>query len=215
MKGFLAVILAFAPKLRAANLKTPIHLALSCDEEVGCKGVRPLVAHIRDHMKKPKLVIVGEPTSMQVVNAHKSAMTFSTEVLGHEAHSSLTDQGVNAIMIAGELLGEINRIREDLKKWRKMEIEPLLNMSVNETLSRTIVTSLSLILTLTILLVLGPEVSFGFTAAMLLGIVIGTFSSIYVSAPILIWLKVGSNSFVPTAAIGVNERNAKPEGFIK
>ena len=114
MKGFIAVALALVPKFKAANLKTPIHLALSCDEEVGCKGVRPLVAHMRDHMKKPKLVIVGEPTSMQVVNAHKSAITFSTEVTGHEAHSSLTDQGVNAIMIAGELLGEINRIREDL-----------------------------------------------------------------------------------------------------
>jgi acetylornithine deacetylase len=114
MKGFIAVALALVPQFKAANLKTPIHLALSCDEEVGCKGVRPLVAHIRDHMKKPKAVIVGEPTSMQVVNAHKAALTFSTEVTGHEAHSSLTDQGVNAIMVAGELLGEINRIREDL-----------------------------------------------------------------------------------------------------
>jgi acetylornithine deacetylase len=114
MKGFIAVALALVPQFKAANLKTPIHLALSCDEEVGCKGVRPLVAHIRDHMKKPRAVIVGEPTSMQVVNAHKSALTFSTEVTGHEAHSSLTDQGVNAIMVAGELLGEINRIREDL-----------------------------------------------------------------------------------------------------
>ncbi len=114
MKGFIAVALAMVPKFKSANLKTPIHLALSCDEEVGCKGVRPLVAHIRDHMKKPKLVIVGEPTSMQVVNAHKAAITFSTEVTGHEAHSSLTDQGVNAIMVAGELLGEINRIKHDL-----------------------------------------------------------------------------------------------------
>ena len=114
MKGFIAVALAMVPKFKAANLKTPIHLALSCDEEVGCKGVRPLVAHIRDHMKKPKLVIVGEPTSMQVVNAHKAAITFSTEVTGHEAHSSLTDQGVNAIMVAGELLGEINRIKNDM-----------------------------------------------------------------------------------------------------
>jgi acetylornithine deacetylase len=114
MKGFIAVALAQVPQFKAANLKTPIHLALSCDEEVGCKGVRPLVAHIRDHMKKPRAVIVGEPTSMQVVNAHKAALTFSTEVTGHEAHSSLTDQGVNAIMVAGELLGEINRIREDL-----------------------------------------------------------------------------------------------------
>jgi acetylornithine deacetylase len=114
MKGFVAVALAMVPKFKSANLKTPIHLALSCDEEVGCKGVRPLVAHIRDHMKKPRLVIVGEPTSMQVVNAHKAALTFSTEVTGLEAHSSLTDQGVNAIMVAGELLSEINRIREDL-----------------------------------------------------------------------------------------------------
>ena len=114
MKGFIAVALSLVPQFKAANLKTPIHLALSCDEEVGCKGVRPLVAHIRDHMKKPKVVIVGEPTSMQVVNAHKAALTFSTEVTGHEAHSSLTDQGVNAIMVAGELLGEISRIREDL-----------------------------------------------------------------------------------------------------
>jgi acetylornithine deacetylase len=114
MKGFIAVALAMVPKFKAANLKTPIHLALSCDEEVGCKGVRPLVAHIRDHMKRPRLVIVGEPTSMQVVNAHKAAITFSTEVTGHEAHSSLTDQGVNAIMVAGELLGEINRIKNDM-----------------------------------------------------------------------------------------------------
>jgi acetylornithine deacetylase len=114
MKGFIAVALSLVPRFKAANLKTPIHFALSCDEEVGCKGVRPLVAHMRDHMKKPKLVIVGEPTSMQVVNAHKSAITFATEVTGHEAHSSLTDRGVNAIMVAGELLGEISRIREDL-----------------------------------------------------------------------------------------------------
>jgi acetylornithine deacetylase len=65
-------------------------------------------------VNKPKAVIVGEPTLMQVVNAHKSALTFSTEVTGLEAHSSLTDQGVNAIMVAGELLSELNRIRADL-----------------------------------------------------------------------------------------------------
>lgn len=108
-----------------------------------------------------------------------------------------------------------DRIREDLKKWRKMEIHALLNMSVNETLSRTVVTSLSLILTLGILLILGPDVSFGFTAAMLLGIVVGTFSSIYVSAPILIWLKVGPSSFVPSATKDGGERVTKPEGFVK
>ena len=114
MKGFIAVALAMVPRFVAARLKSPIHLALSCDEEVGCKGVRPLVAHLRDHLPRPRAVLVGEPTSMQVVNAHKSAVTFSTEVTGHEAHSSLTHHGVNAIMVAGELLGELNRIRADV-----------------------------------------------------------------------------------------------------
>jgi preprotein translocase subunit SecF len=94
-----------------------------------------------------------------------------------------------------------DRIRENLRKYRKMDIVALLDLSVNETLSRTIVTSLSLILTLTILLLLGPEVIFGFTAAMLLGIFVGTFSSIYVGAPILIWLKVTSDSFLEKGAV--------------
>ena len=106
-----------------------------------------------------------------------------------------------------------DRIRENLKKWRKMDIESLLNLSVNETLSRTIVTSLSMLLTLTVLLLVGPEVSFGFTAAMLLGIVIGTFSSIYISAPILIWLNVKSDSFVPKDTGGAER--VLNEGYVK
>ena len=114
MKGFIACALSLVPTFKAMNLKRPIHLALSCDEEVGCKGVRPLVAHIRDHLKKPRAVIEGEPTSMKVVNAHKSAVTFSTEVRGRAGHSSLTHQGVNAIMVAADLIGEMNRIRADL-----------------------------------------------------------------------------------------------------
>ena len=114
MKGFIAVALAMVPEFIKSAKLTPIHLALSCDEEVGCRGVRPLVAHMRDHLPKPRLAIVGEPTSMQVVNAHKSAITFTTEVTGHEAHSSCTHLGVNAIMVAGELLGEVNRIRADV-----------------------------------------------------------------------------------------------------
>ncbi len=114
MKGFIAVALAMVPHFLKQKLKTPIHLAFSCDEEVGCRGVRPLVEHLRDHVKKPSIVIVGEPTSMQVVNGHKSAMRFQTEVTGHESHSALTDKGVNAIMVAGELIHEISRIREDL-----------------------------------------------------------------------------------------------------
>ncbi|MEP6828278.1 MAG: acetylornithine deacetylase [Aestuariivirga sp.] len=114
MKGFIAAALALVPQFKTMKLKRPIHLALSCDEEVGCKGVRPLVAHLRDHLKRPRAVFVGEPTMMQVVNGHKSAVTFNTEVKGHEAHSSLTHKGVNAIMVAAEVIGEINTLRQEL-----------------------------------------------------------------------------------------------------
>ncbi len=93
-----------------------------------------------------------------------------------------------------------DRIRENLRKYRKMEIVQLLDLSLNETLSRTIVTSLSIMLALLFLLVIGPEVIFGLTAAILFGAVIGTYSSIYISAPMLIWLKVDSNSFLPKSA---------------
>ena len=90
-----------------------------------------------------------------------------------------------------------DRIRENLKKYRKMEIIPLLDLSINETLARTVMTSFTMLIALAVLLWVGPDVIFGFTAAMLLGIFVGTYSSIYMSAPILVWLKVGPDSFVP------------------
>lgn len=107
-----------------------------------------------------------------------------------------------------------DRIRENLKKYRKMAMEPLIDLSTNETLSRTVTTSLSLVITLAILLFLGPDIIFGFTAAMLLGIVIGTFSSFYISNPVLIWLNVGPNSFLATTRSDTAERVTKPEGFL-
>ena len=91
-----------------------------------------------------------------------------------------------------------DRIRENLKKYRRMPLPELLDLSVNETLSRTIVTSTSVLITLLALLLLGPDVIFGFTAAITMGIFVGTYSSIYMAAPILIWLGVKSDSFVPT-----------------
>jgi preprotein translocase subunit SecF len=91
-----------------------------------------------------------------------------------------------------------DRIRENLKKYRKMPMPELLDLSVNETLARTIVTSLSMLITLVSLLILGPDVIFGFTAAIVLGIFVGTYSSIYMAAPILIWLGVKPDSFVAT-----------------
>lgn len=103
-----------------------------------------------------------------------------------------------------------DRIRENLKKYRKMPMPELLDLSVNETLHRTLATSLSMLITLTALLLLGPGVIFGFTAAITLGIFVGTYSSIYMAAPILIWLKVTSKSFVPTeSALDKQERLAR------
>jgi preprotein translocase subunit SecF len=91
-----------------------------------------------------------------------------------------------------------DRIRENLRKYRKMQIIPLLNLSLNETLSRTLATSLSILLALTLLLLLGPEVIFGLTIAIFLGILIGTYSSIYISTPVLVWLGVKPDSFLKT-----------------
>ena len=89
-----------------------------------------------------------------------------------------------------------DRIRENLRKYRKMAIVPLINLSLNETLSRTIVTSLSIMLALAVLIILGPDVIFGLTLAILLGTFIGTYSSIYISSPMLVWLGVQPDSFL-------------------
>jgi len=104
-----------------------------------------------------------------------------------------------------------DRIRENLKKFRRMPITELLDLSVNETLSRTVVTSISLLITLVALLILGPDVIFGFTAAITMGIFVGTYSSIYMSTPILIWLGVTSDSFVPEEGPNKAERVARGE----
>jgi preprotein translocase subunit SecF len=90
-----------------------------------------------------------------------------------------------------------DRIRENLKKYRKMDMAALLDLSVNETLSRTVMTSITILSPLVILVLFGPDVIFGFSAAMTFGIFVGTYSSIYMAAPFLIWLKVNTDTFVP------------------
>lgn len=116
MKSFSAIALAKLPEMLAQPLKTPIHFALSYDEEIGCIGVRPLIADILKHFPKPKIVLVGEPTNMTVVNAHKSIHAFHTIFTGYEAHSSMTHLGVNAVQFAGEFIAEINRIDDELRE---------------------------------------------------------------------------------------------------
>ncbi|UVI38525.1 protein translocase subunit SecF [Qipengyuania spongiae] len=105
-----------------------------------------------------------------------------------------------------------DRIRENLKKYRKMPLPELLDLSVNETLARTVMTSLTLLVALIPLLLFGPESLFGLTAAITLGIFVGTYSSIYMAAPILVWLGVTSKSFVPQESeIDRQERRARGE----
>jgi preprotein translocase subunit SecF len=89
-----------------------------------------------------------------------------------------------------------DRIRENLRKYRKMSILPLLNLSLNETLARTVVTSLTVLIALGVLMLIGPEVIFGLAIAIFLGVVIGTYSSIYISAPVLVWLGIKPDSFL-------------------
>ena len=105
-----------------------------------------------------------------------------------------------------------DRIRENLKKYRKMPLPELLDLSVNETLARTVMTSLTLLVALIPLLLFGPEQLFGLTAAITLGIFVGTYSSVYMAAPILIWLGVTSDSFVPQENVADRqERKARGE----
>jgi preprotein translocase subunit SecF len=105
-----------------------------------------------------------------------------------------------------------DRIRENLKKFRKMDIMALLDLSVNETLARTVMTSLTMLIALGALILWGPDVIFGFSVAMFFGVFVGTYSSVYMAAPILIWLKVGPDTFVPAESANENaERMGGPE----
>ena len=114
MKGFIACCLAAAEKAAQRTLHTPIHLAFSYDEEIGCVGVRRLLDLLKDAPVKPRLCIVGEPTLMQAVTAHKGKLGFRVTAHGLEAHSSLAPIGVNAIYMAADLIGAIRAIQQDI-----------------------------------------------------------------------------------------------------
>ncbi|MEM6665246.1 MAG: acetylornithine deacetylase [Pseudomonadota bacterium] len=114
MKGFVACVLASVPAMVRANLRRPIHLAFSYDEEVGCIGVRTLLADLRDKGQQATACIVGEPTEMQVVIGHKSKKSMLCEVTGKTAHSSLAPQGVNAADYAAMLVVKIREMADRL-----------------------------------------------------------------------------------------------------
>jgi len=110
MKSFSATGLALVPEFLRRGLNRPLHFALSYDEEIGCIGVRRLIDEIVARGVKPLGCIVGEPTGMELVVAHKGKKSWRCRVRGHEAHSSLTPLGVNAIQIACEIVTYLTNI---------------------------------------------------------------------------------------------------------
>jgi acetylornithine deacetylase len=118
MKGFIGIALTQAPKFIAAlnenRLDAPLHYALSYDEEVGCLGVRGLIRDLEENAIRPAGCVVGEPTSMQPIIAHKGTHRFRCAVHGREAHSSYVTHGVNAIEYAARLVVFIRQIADRL-----------------------------------------------------------------------------------------------------
>ncbi len=104
MKGFIAVALSRVPEMVAKAGITPIHFALSYDEEVTCLGAYDIAKHLDQMTVKPKLCIVGEPTSMKSITGHKGICAYDCAVHGKEAHSSLAPYAVNAVEYAAELV---------------------------------------------------------------------------------------------------------------
>jgi acetylornithine deacetylase len=114
MKGFIALALAAAPDLAKADLKRPAWLALSYDEEIGCLGAPAMIEALAGEEPPPALAVVGEPTGMEVVGAHKGILSAKVTVTGHEAHSSQTHLGVSANMVALKLMAELTALADRL-----------------------------------------------------------------------------------------------------
>jgi acetylornithine deacetylase len=110
MKSFIGVCLALAPEFLAREIATPLHFAFSYDEEIGCIGVRGLIEALSGRPLKPSAVVIGEPTEMKVVRAHKGKLSYCCHVRGHEAHSSLAHAGVNAVEAAAEAVAYLKRM---------------------------------------------------------------------------------------------------------
>ncbi len=114
MKGFIACCLRAAEIAAARKLNTPLHQAYSYAEEIGCVGVRRRRDILKDAPVNPRRCIVGEPTMMQAVTAHKGKLGFRVTAHGLEAHSSLAPIGVNAIYMAADLIGAIRAIQKNI-----------------------------------------------------------------------------------------------------
>lgn len=116
MKSFIAACLTLAPEFLERGLRVPIHFAFSYDEEVGCIGVRRLLAALAEEPVRPRLCIVGEPTEMRVITAHKGKLGMRCRVRGLESHSALAHLGVNAVEAAAAAIGHLRSMQDRLRE---------------------------------------------------------------------------------------------------
>lgn len=114
MKGFVASAIVAALKAAKRDLKVPLHLALSYDEEVGCLGVRSLIAMLEDAPTRPAMCIVGEPTAMQVATGHKGKVALRATCVGREGHSALAPLALNALHLAADFLNAIRTLQAEI-----------------------------------------------------------------------------------------------------
>ena len=116
MKGFIACSLALAPYFASQNLKNPIHFSFTYDEETACQGAPVMIKELKKRNLNCSICIIGEPTDMKAVEAHKGCHEYSTHFTGLAGHGSNPDKGVNAIEYANLFISELMRLREELKK---------------------------------------------------------------------------------------------------
>ncbi len=127
MKGFIAAALSHVPAFQRAELKVPMHFALSYDEEIGCLGAHSLAERLVGSVPRPRAVIVGEPTMMGVVNAQNAGGGLYATFTGFEAHSSMTHLGVSAVHFAGEFIHFLNELQEELAQRKHPHLDTVPN----------------------------------------------------------------------------------------
>lgn len=116
MKGFVACALAAGLKAAKRELKTPLHLAFSYDEEIGCQGVRSMIDLLRDAPVRPAMCIVGEPTSLTVATGHKGKIALKARCVGREGHSALAPLAMNALHLGCDLVSALREVQDDLRE---------------------------------------------------------------------------------------------------
>jgi acetylornithine deacetylase len=114
MKGFIACALAMAPRIAAADLKRPVHFALSYDEEVGCLGAQVMLKALEATGRRPGICIIGEPTEMRIIEGHKGCYEYTTRFSGLAGHSSAPGLGVSAVEYAVRYAGRLLELRQEL-----------------------------------------------------------------------------------------------------